>query len=168
MDLRPANFEDLLPLLANAGMEFVLIGGGAALAHGTARVTYDVEIVYRRTPENLHRLVTALSPHHPYSRGAPPGLPFRWDVPTIERGLNFTLTTDLGDLDLLGDVSGGGGYDDLLADSIPVHAFRVTFLCVSLAKLINLKRAAGRTKDLEVIAELQCLLLESEGERSAS
>lgn len=58
-------------------------------------------------------------PHHPYLRGAPPGLPFRWDVATLERGLNFTLTTDVGDLDAFGEITGGGGYEDLLPHTSP-------------------------------------------------
>ena len=75
--------------------------GVAATIHGSARVTQDLDIVYARTPENFARLVAALAPHAPYLRGAPPGLPFRWDAETIRRGLNFTLTTTLGDVDLL-------------------------------------------------------------------
>jgi hypothetical protein len=60
-------------------------------------------VVYRRSPDNLDRLVSSLAPFRPYLRGAPPGLPFRWDQATLERGLNFTLVTTLGDLDLLGE-----------------------------------------------------------------
>ncbi len=82
--------ERLLLLLLQSQVEFVVIGGIAAIAHGSARVTYDLDIVYRRTPENLERVVAALRPHDPYLRGAPPGLPFRWDAATLKRGLNFT------------------------------------------------------------------------------
>jgi hypothetical protein len=53
-------------------------------------------------------------PYEPYLRGAPRGLPFRFDLETLERGLNFTLTTTLGPLDLLGEIVGGGGYEDLV------------------------------------------------------
>ncbi|MGD9854221.1 MAG: nucleotidyltransferase [Planctomycetaceae bacterium] len=162
MELRPANFPEILRLLRNAGVDFVLIGGGAALAHGSAYVTYDVDVVYRRSPENLECLVAALKPHNPYLRGAPPGLPFRWDAETIGHGLNFTLTTDLGDLDLLGYVTGGGTYEDLVDRSIEIEAFGVHFLCVDLPKLIDLKRAAGRSKDLAILAELYSLLEETD------
>ena len=72
---------------------------------------YTLPIVYRRTPSNIERLADSLAPHHPYLRGAPPGLPFRLDSETIRRGLNFTLVTDLGDLDLLGEISGCGAGD---------------------------------------------------------
>lgn len=90
-------------------------------------------------------------------RGAPPGLPFRWDAETIRRGLNFTLTTTLGDLDLLGEIVGGGGYADLLPHSQVVKVSGVEYRCLGLARLIHVKRAAGRPKDFEAIAELEAL-----------
>ena len=101
-------------------MRIIIVGGVAAACHGAARATYDVDIVYARTPDNHRRLARALAPHAPYLRGAPPGLPFRWDTETIDRGLNFTLTTTLGDLDLLGEIAGGGRYEQLLAGSVVV------------------------------------------------
>ena len=67
------------------------MGGAAAIAHGSARLTQDLDIVYRRTPGNLDRLVAALAAHKPYLRGAPAGLPFVWDREVLQRGLNFTL-----------------------------------------------------------------------------
>ena len=98
------------------------MGGVAAAADGAARATYDVDVVYGRSPENLARLAAALTPLAPYLRGAPPGLPFRWDAVTISHGLNFTLTTTLGDLDLLGEIVGGGGYEQLLPQSTAISA----------------------------------------------
>jgi len=151
-------FDKLLPALVQAGVEFVLIGGVAGIIHGAARVTYDVDIVYARSGANLARLAAALAPLNPYLRGAPAGLPFRWDAATLRNGLNFTLTTAAGDIDLLGEVVGGGDYERLLPHSCEVEAFDVSFRCVSLAKLIELKRAAGRPKDFEAIAELESLL----------
>jgi predicted nucleotidyltransferase len=152
------NFRAILPLLASHNVRFIVIGGGAAIAQGAARATYDVDVVYARELENLRNLVSALQPHQPYLRGAPPGLPFRWDKPTIQAGLNFSLTTDLGDLDLFGEVPGGGTYDQLFAASEELEVFGVCCRFVTLEKLIQLKRAAGRPKDLEAIAELQALL----------
>jgi predicted nucleotidyltransferase len=154
------NFQGLLPLLVRNSVRFIVIGGGAAIAHGSARATYDVDVVYARDLENLNRLATALQPHQPYLRGAPPGLPFQWDVWTLQSGLNFTLTTDLGDLDLLGEVAGGGTYDKLVGASEELNAFGVRCRFVTLEKLIELKRAAGRPKDLEAVAELQAILEE--------
>jgi predicted nucleotidyltransferase len=153
-------FEKLLPLLVRGEVEFILIGGVAGNILGSARLTFDVDIVYERSAANLKRLEDVLKSHQPYLRGAPPGLPFVLDVPTLRNGLNFTLTTKLGDLDLLGEVVGGGGYRDLLPHTFVVEAFGVNFKCVNLPTLIKLKRAAGRPKDLESIAELEALLEE--------
>ncbi len=143
--------------LSESGVEFIIIGGTAANLHGSARATFDVDIVYRRTPENIARLARACSSLHPYLRGAPPGLPFRFDERTIQAGLNFTLTTDLGPVDFLGEMTGGGSYDALVAESVtmPLSGFDVR--CLSLDQLIRAKRAAGRLKDLDAIAELESL-----------
>ena len=153
-----ANFGELLPLLINRGVQFIVIGGGAAIAHGSARLTSDVDVVYSRKRDNIQRLSDALQNHKPYLRGAPAGLPFKWNEETIQAGLNFTLTTNLGDLDLLGEVAGGGTYEELLPFSEELSVFNVQCRFVTLERLIQLKRAAGRSKDLEVIAELQALL----------
>jgi len=82
-------------------------------------------------------------------------LPFRWDVPTIQAGLNFTLTTDLGDIDLLGEVSGIGGYDKAVLQSEERTIFDLTIRILTLEGLIAAKKAAGRTKDLGHILELE-------------
>jgi len=155
-------FDKLLPLLVRGDVEFILIGGVAGNIHGSARLTFDVDAVYSRSSENIKRLAKVLQPIDPYLRGAPPGLPFSWDERTIRNGLNFTLTTALGDLDLLGEVVGGGGYRDLLSHTFEVEAYDVKFKCVDLPTLIKLKRAAGRPKDLESLAELQALLDEQQ------
>lgn len=89
----------VIHVLVDAGIEFIVVGGLAATIHGAARLTLDLDVIYRRTPDNVQRLADTLEPYHPYLRGAPPGLPFNLDRDTIERGLNFTLTTDLGRLD---------------------------------------------------------------------
>ncbi len=153
-------FDALLTTLAGANVEFIVIGGVAASAHGSVRQTRDLDVVYGRTDANISNLVKAMAPYAPYLRGAAPGLPFHWDVPTIKAGLNFTLTTTLGEFDILGEVTGGGGYTNLLPHSVKAEAFGVTFLCVSLPKLIALKRAAGRPRDFDAIAELEVLLEE--------
>ena len=105
-------------------------------------------------------LVGALAPHNPYLRGTPPGLPFEWSADTIREGLNFTLTTAVGDIDILGEIVGGGSYDDLLPHTTTVELFARPHRCLDLPWLIHVKRAGGRPKDLEVIAELEALLEE--------
>lgn len=149
---------DALRHLAKLDVEFVVIEGIAAALNGAARTTLDLDIVYRRTPENLRRLAAALQPLNPYLRGAPPGLPFLLDEETLAKGLNFTLTTTLCDLDLLGEATGGGEFDRLIKNALiaEVEGARIPF--ASLPDLIRMKRAAGRPKDLEALAELEILL----------
>ena len=131
------DFSALLRALSEAGVEYILVGGAAATVHGSARLTLDVDVVYRRTSENLARVVASLAAARPYLRGAPLGLPFHWDVETLQRGLNFTLTTSLGPIDLLGEITGGGTYEQLLRDTEAVSAFGITCRCLTLERLIE-------------------------------
>lgn len=160
MTPRVLGIERLLAALADARVSFILIGGVAARAHGSARVTQDVEVCYARNAENLDRIVRVLAPFKPYLRGAPRGLPFEWSATMLRAGLNFTLTTTVGDIDLLGEITGGGRFEDLEPHAIKVTIFRRETLLLDLPWLIQVKRAAGRPKDLEIIAELEALLEE--------
>ncbi|MGA7615770.1 MAG: hypothetical protein WBX15_11395 [Thermoanaerobaculia bacterium] len=81
------DFRGLLGRLVETRVDFIVVGGVAATIHGSSRLTSVLDIVYARSPENLARLVEALAPIHPYLRGAPPGLPFSFDLPTLRRGL---------------------------------------------------------------------------------
>ena len=154
------HFRELLRALGQNQVEFIIVGGLAATVHGSSRFTKDLDVVYRRTADNISRLVKALADYEPYLRGAPPGLPFYWDERTIWSGLNFTLTTRLGALDLLGEITGGGAYEDLLPYSVRLQPFGVECFCLGLERLIEVKRAAGRPKDFEAIAELEAILEE--------
>jgi hypothetical protein len=149
--------ERLLRALQDTGVEFIIVGGVAARAHGSARVTDDLDVCYARHPANLERVVRALAPLKPYLRGAPPGLPFEWSVRTLQAGLNFTLTTSAGAIDLLGEIVGGGRYEQLLPHTLSITLFRREVRLLDLPWLIHVKRAAGRPKDLEVVAELEAL-----------
>ena len=150
-------FRDLLNALYQTRVRYILIGGLAGMAHGSSRATVDVDVVYERSHDNLERIVKSLKPFHPYLRGVPRGLPFLWDTRTLEQGLNFTLTTDIGDIDLFGEVVGNGVFERLTKTSETIDLFGLPVECVSLDDLIQLKRAAGRPKDLEAIAELETI-----------
>jgi predicted nucleotidyltransferase len=152
------DFRALIEALGGAEVRFVIVGGVAATLHGSARLTQDVDVVYSRDAANLARLARALAPLEPYLRGAPPGLPFRLDEPTPAAGLNFTLKTSVGDIDLPGEIAGAGGYDALLPHTVEVQLYGARCKCLDLPTLIASKVAAGRPKDLETIAELRALL----------
>jgi len=145
----------ILQELANRKVAYVIIRGQAMTLQGSAYVTLDLDICYARTPENIAALAAAISPLHPYLRGAPPGLPFRFDPPTILAGLNFTLQTDAGDIDILGEVSGLGGFDQAFVQSEEKTVFGLQVRVLSIDGLIAAKKAVGRLKDHNHILELE-------------
>jgi len=158
------DFPKLLSVLSRGGVEFIIVGGFAGTLHGSSVPTRDLDVVYSRDLENIGRLVEALGSLSPRLRGAPPGIPFLWDRRTIERGLNFTLVTDLGAIDLLGEITGGGGYGALLPHTVRIEVFGIECACLTLEKLIEVKRAAGRPRDFQAVADLEALLEERDRE----
>jgi hypothetical protein len=151
-------FERAVQTLSDAGVEFVIIGGLSATFHGSARITYDLDICYARTSANLRRLAAALAPFHPRPRGFPAGLPFVWDETTLRNGTIFTLQTQIGEIDLLAEVAGLGDFEAVKAHSMMVEAFDRRVAILDLPGLIRAKRAAGREKDLSALPELESLL----------
>jgi hypothetical protein len=148
----------IIGILNEGQVEFVVISGVAMVAHGSARATFDLDICYGRSKENIEKVSRTLGAFHPRLRGAPQDLPFRFDAETIAARLNFTLTTDLGDLDLLGEVSGLGFFDAVVKTSEVRDVSGIACRILSLPGLIRAKRAAGRKRDLEAVEELEGLL----------
>lgn len=147
----------IVPRLVSGGIKFVIVGGVAATVHGSSYVTDDLDLCYDRDRSNLKLLADVLAPLHPRLRGAPDGLPFIWDAETLQRGLNFTLRTDLGDIDLLGEITGVGAFERVSRAAITLTLFGVECSVISLDALICAKRAAGRPKDNLVLPELEAL-----------
>jgi hypothetical protein len=152
IELSPA-----LEALTENKVEFIIVGGIAITAYGSAYITKDLDFCYLRTPENIKRIINALAPFNPRLRGFPKELPFIWDERTLQNGTNFTLETDIGDIDLLGEVAGVGDYRAVKTDSVEMEICDVLVNIISLDALIDAKRAAGRTKDLLVLPELEAL-----------
>ncbi len=144
-------------LTALAETRVVIVGGMAAVVHGAAHVTADLDLCYARTADDLRRLADALAPFEPRLRDTPAGLPFRLDAEALRGGLNFTLTTAAGDLDLFGEIPGLGGYDAVAAAAEPVRLFGRDVLVLGLDGLIRAKEAAGRDKDRRMLPELRAL-----------
>jgi hypothetical protein len=150
--------KDTIIRLAEAKVEFVVVGGISAVLLGAPIITADLDICYRRTPENIARLAAALGPLRPKARGLPPDLPFVFDARTIQLGSNFTLEIGDESLDLLGIMSGLGGYEQILGqcESVPLEGHTIRVL--SLEQLIVTKEAAGRPKDLATLPVLRATL----------
>jgi hypothetical protein len=150
--------EKVLEALTRAGVEFVVVGGVSAVLQGVPVVTQDLDVCYKRTPDNVRRLAMALRGFHPKLRGLPEGVPNIVDERTLQLGTNFTLDLEGEDLDLLAEMSGIGGYDDVLPTVLELEVDGRLVRVLPLERLIATKRAAGRAKDLAVIPLLQATL----------
>ena len=149
---------ELLRGLVGAGVEFLVVGGSAAIMNGAPIVTFDLDIVHRRTPENIERLLTWLSAHHAFHRL---DLANRRLPPTREPLFgtgHLNLQTDLGKLDVLCELSLGEGYDELVANAPELELRGVRVRVLGLAKLIETKARAGRAKDHAVLPVLLATL----------
>jgi predicted nucleotidyltransferase len=146
--------EQIAGLLAQHGVEFIVIGGQAEVLFGGSRVTFDVDLCYRRTGENVRRLAAALAELHPTLRGAPADLPFRADAQTLAMGNNFTFDTAMGPLDLLGFVEPIGGYEELLPSTEVCDVGGLALRVIGLETLLAVKQHIRRAKDAESIAQL--------------
>lgn len=150
--------KDQLEFLGRHAIECVIVGGVAGTLHGSAIPTTDLDVCYSRTATNLQKLATALKSVNARLRNAPSNLPFLLDAETFRKGLNFTFVTDIGDLDLLGEVRGIGYYDKAVEGASSFELLGYTFKVIALDKLILAKRTAGRAKDMVAVAELEALL----------
>ncbi len=151
-------FTDVIRALADANVRFVVVGGVAAGLAGSSRVTFDLDICYDPSLNNLARLAAVLASWHAYLRGVEPGLPFYMDVTALRVTPMMTLTTDLGALDVMDRVEGVGTFEAVLASSVVVDAPGVTFRALGLPALVKAKRTIRRKKDLEQLPELEALL----------
>lgn len=153
--------EAILAVLVRHRVRFVVIGGVAAILHGSPFATRDADITPAVDRENLERLGGALRElqarlRTPDDTGA--DLPFDPVAEGLARGQIWNLTTPLGDLDLSFVPSGTTGYEDLLRDADTMELAGVTVRVASLADVIRSKEAAGRDKDQQVLPTLRKLL----------
>lgn len=157
------DYPAVLRVLDEHDVAYVLIGGLAANARGSATATYDLDICYQRAHDNLERLVAALRAMNARLRGVAESVPFRLDARTLRNGDSFTFETDFGPVDILATPSGTSGYDDLIAAAERMDLGGFSVQVVALDDLIRMKRAAGRVKDrieVENLIALRDLLTE--------
>lgn len=135
--------QPLLELLVRYELDFVIVGGLAAVAHGSARATFDVDIAFAQDETNVERLAGALR-----ETGA---------KETLSREPNFTFTTRFGPLDVLGDPAGAPAYRALREAATPVQIRGLTIRVASLDHLIAMSEAGGRPHDKVAAAELRAI-----------
>lgn len=155
-DFKP---ELILRPLVERRVAFVMIGGMAAVAHGSMLPTRDVDVTPESSTENLDRLAEALRDldarvRHP---DIPEGLPFACDATSLASAI-FWLTTPYGDLDISFTPAGTAGYPSLIQDAEPIEFRGVNIQLASLATIVRSKAAANRPKDQRALPVLRELL----------
>ncbi len=150
--------EQFAELLHARGVEFIVIGGQAENLWGSPRVTVDVDLCYERSPANIARLAAALRGLNAMLRTRDGPIAAPLDARMIEGGGNFTLTTRLGDLDLLAYVEPIGGFDDLAKTAVSVELSSLRVRVASIATLLRIKEHLRRPKDAEAIAILRAIV----------
>ena len=145
--------------LTRRKVRFVVVGGVAAAAHGSSRVTNDLDICYEAASKaNLIALASLLAAWKAYPRGVEPDLPFIMDDRTLRGAPVLTLTTTEGDIDVMDRIAGIGDYTAVRRHSERISALGVSFRVLDLPSLIKSKRAAGRPRDHDHLPELEALM----------
>ncbi len=152
-----ADHEALLEQLVRHEVEFVLVGGYAAMIYGVSLVTRDVDVCTHFSDQNLRRIGEAMNGLNPYHRETPKNVPLaveRW----VGRGIrNLYLGTDLGPIDFLDEILGLGGYSAVLTHSIPVKMSYGVYRLLSIDDLITAKEALARDRDKAAAMQLRAI-----------
>ena len=156
-DWSPFNPADLLGVLVAHGVDFVVVGGLAAVLHGSARITQDLDVTYSDEPANLEVLGQALLDLDAQLYGIEEDVPFVPDARTLAGTEILTLATRLGKLDLLRAPSGAPAYEVLRSRAQLVNTGDLAVRIADTESLIAMKRSAGRAKDLADIEELETI-----------
>ena len=152
--MKSARFADILRLLASQEVEFIVVGMTAGILAGAPVTTLDVDIVHRRTPENVARLLAVLTEMQATYRHDPRDLPPT--APNLMSPGHQLFKTSYGDLDCLGTIDNGRSYEDLLPSTHEVLlADELHIRALDLPALIEIKRRAGRPKDVAVLPLLE-------------
>jgi hypothetical protein len=149
--------ESLLVRLVERRLEFVIVGGYAAVTHGVGLMTKDIDICCPFDRESLLRLQATLADLHPLHRMTPQRLPLELNDENIARLKNLYLQTDLGQLDCLSEVKGVGDFAEVRRQSIEVELPAGPCRILSLDALIRAKEAMGGPKDKLTILQLKAI-----------
>ena len=160
------DLEKLLQRLIENHVEFVVVGGYAAIAHGVTLTTFDVDVCSPLTCENLERIYTALSGLRPYHRETPQEIPFVMPDDFKRKLNNLYLHTSLGQIDFLGEILGVGGYANVFEHSLVANLPFGPCRILDCATLLKAKEATARPKDLLAAQMLRAVLEGSSGQKS--
>lgn len=155
MPSQPPDLTTLLARLAASGADFVLVGALAAVAQGAPLTTLDVDVVHRRDPENVDRLLAFLAEVDARYRGRPAGQVLRPGRDALLGPGHQLLATSLGPLDVLGAIEGGRDYASLSPETVELAVEGQRVRVVRLETLADLKRGSARPKDRLTLAVLE-------------
>ena len=147
----------MIQKLSKGQVEFVVVGGYAAVAHGASLVTRDVDICCEFSSQNLHRLERVLKDLHPRHRMTPQKLPLELTDDLCDRVQNLYLETDWCVLDCLSEVAGIGAYEDVRRQSVEVATPEGAFRVLNLEGLIRAKEAMNRPHDRLTVLQLRAI-----------
>jgi hypothetical protein len=147
--------KDLLCLLADSGIPFVVVGGYAARMHGTSLITEDIDVCALLSPENIGRLRELLAPFHPVHRMTVKKLPFGQYPEDISKINNMYIKTDLGQIDFLGSIGGVGEFERVSKGAVEVTVFGRKCKVISIDDLIAAKKFTHRPHDIETVKQLE-------------
>ncbi len=156
------DFDRLLHRLADSGLEFVIIGGFAAVTHGSSLMTRDLDICVLLTNETVEKLRATLADWHPKHRMTPQKLSFL-EFPQSGPVQNLYLETDYGVVDILSSVLGVGDFHRLKTAAEEYEIGGRTYRVISLEDLIAAKEACGRERDLLAAKELRAIAAKRAG-----
>jgi hypothetical protein len=147
----------LLRLLTDAGFEFIVIGGVAAAAHGSSAMTLDLDVAAPFTVENMDRLLSALSTHHPCHRIMPGKPAIRESADQLATLKNLYIQCDIGAVDIVGELPPVGGYNDAATNAVEAQVLGTKCRVIAIDDLIRIKELLGRPKDLEAAGHLRAI-----------
>jgi hypothetical protein len=159
---KPPRFDEILTRLADAGVDVIVVGMAAAVVQGVPAATWDLDVVHRRTPENVERLLGVLDEIEAVARHDPRKL--RPDSSHLSGPGHVLMETRFGDFDCLGEIDGGRAYEDLLDATVEVSLAGRTLRLLTLGEILAIKKRAARPKDLAMIPYLESTLEEIERE----
>ncbi len=154
------HYHDILTKLSDEGVEAIVVGMVAAVLQGVPMMTWDLDIVHRRTPENVSRLLRVLEDIQATARGDPRKL--KPNETHLTGPGHVLLETRFGDFDCLGAIDGGKAYEDLIDSSVLIDFENRPIRLLSLREILAVKKRAGRPKDLAAIPYLESTIDEIE------
>ena len=160
----PQKLNDAVRAFQEAGIDFVVIGGLAMVAHGSSYITRDVDVAYSIDNDNLKRLATFLSAINPRLLGGSTSDQIVITITALQRVKFLNLFTDLGEIDVMREIAGVESFAGLWERAVAMDMGGFTVRVASLDDLIAMKRAANRPKDqLHLFELMQIKALHAEG-----